>query len=82
MIYIIIYKTSESLGCCTVSDKDVIFISTNKDKAQKVMNDYRELGPSNCYDYEIFELYECPEMNTINYPFQEIGTIIDKISYE
>ena len=82
MIYIIVHKTSENFGSCTLSDKEIVFTSTNKDAAKKVLDDYKELIPNSDYNYEVCVLYEYPEMDTINYPSQEIETIIDIVSYE
>ena len=79
MIYIITHETSE---CCHPYTTDILFTSTKEDIAKKVFDQYREFYPNNDYDYEAYVLYEYPEMDTINYPFQDIGTIIDTINYE
>lgn len=85
MIYIIIHKTSEFLGWSASNEKDILFVSTNKDRAKKAMDDYKSLGPNNHYDYESYILYEYHDMYDINYPIKEskeIRIIIDQFDYE
>jgi hypothetical protein len=79
MIYIIAHKTSE---CCHPYTTDILFTSTDKDVAKKIFDKYREFPHNDDYDYEVYVLYEYPEMDAINYPRKEIETIIDIISYE
>lgn len=79
MIYIITHETSEWGNPNTT---DILFTSTDENIAKKVFDQYREFFHNDDYSYEEYFLYEYPEMNTINYPRQKRGTIIDKISYE
>lgn len=79
MIYIIVHKTSE---CYHPYITDILFTSTDENMAKKIFDKYRELSRNENYDDEVYILYEYPEMNTMNYPYQDIGTIIDIISYE
>ena len=79
MIYIIVHKTSE---CYHPYTTDILFTSTDENIAKKIFDKYRELSRNENYDDEVYILYEYPEMNTMNYPYQDIGTIIDIISYE
>ena len=79
MIYIITHETSE---CCHPYTTDILFTSTNEDVAKKVFNQYKGFPHNDDYDYEVYVLYEYPEMDTINYPFKDMETIIDMISYE
>ena len=85
MIYIIIHETSEFLGWSTLKDKTIVFVSTDEDRAKKAMDDYKSLGPNNHYDYEVYILYEYPDMYDFNYPFktsEEKGIILDQFDYE
>lgn len=77
MIYIITHETSE---CRHPYTTDILFTSTNENVAKKVFNEYKKFSHNDDYDYEDYVLYEYPEMNTINYPFKDMGTIIDRIS--
>ena len=79
MIYIIAHETSDWGNPNTT---DILFTSTNKDVAKKIFDEYKEFPHNDDYDYEAYILYEYPEMDTINYPFQDIGTIIDTINYD
>jgi hypothetical protein len=79
MIYIITHQTSEWGNPYTT---DILFTSTNEDVAKEVFNKYKEFSHNDDYDYEEYFLYEYPDMDTINYPYQDIGTIINIISYE
>ena len=79
MIYVITHETSEWGNPYTT---DILFTSTNKDVAEKVFNEYKNFPHNDDYDYEEYFLYEYPEMNTINYPRQDVGTILDIKSYE
>lgn len=79
MIYVITHETSEWGNPYTT---DILFTSTNKDIAEKVFNEYKNFPHNDDYDYEEYFLYEYPEMNTINYPRQDVGTILDIKSYE
>lgn len=79
MIYIITHQTSEWGNPYTT---DILFTSTNENVAKEVFNKYKEFSHNDDYDYEEYFLYEYPDMDTINYPRQDIGTIIDIISYE
>lgn len=77
MIYIITHETSE---CCHPYTTDILFTSTNEDVAKKAFDEYKEFPHNDDYDCENYVLYEYPEMDTINYPFKDMGTIIDRIS--
>ena len=79
MIYIITHETSE---CCHPYTTDILFTTTDENKAKEIFNEYKEFPPNDDYDYEVYVLYEYPEMNIINYPRQEIGIIIDIKEYE
>lgn len=79
MIYIITHESSEWGNPNTT---DILFVSTDENLAKKVFNEYKEFFHNDDYCYEEYFLYEYPEMDTINYPRKEIGTIIDIISYE
>jgi hypothetical protein len=79
MIYIIAHKTSEWGNPYTT---DILFTSTNENIAKEVFNKYKEFPHNDDYDYEEYFLYEYPEMDTMHYPGEDIGTIIDIISYE
>lgn len=79
MIYIIVHKTSE---WGEPYSTDILFTSTDENIAKKVFDQYREFPHNDDYNYEEYFLYEYPEMDTINYPHQDIRTIIDMISYE
>lgn len=79
MIYIITHETSKWRHPYTT---DILFTSTDKNVAKKIFDKYKEFPHNDDYDYEVYVLYEYPEMDTINYPRQDIGTIIDIISYE
>lgn len=85
MIYIIIHETSEFLGFTTLKNKDIVFVSTDEDRAKKAFDDYKALGHNNHYDYEMYILYAYPDMFDINYPFkssEELRVILDQIDYE
>lgn len=79
MIYIITHETSEWGNPNTT---DILFTSVDKNTAKKIFDQYRGFPHHDHYSYEEYFLYEYPEMNTINYPRQDIGTIIDKIEYD
>ena len=90
MIYIITHETSEWGNPNTT---DILFTSTDENTAaffsflisftaKKIFDQYREFSHNDDYSYEEYFLYEYPEMDTINYPRQNIGTIIDKIEYD
>lgn len=79
MIYIITHETSEWGNPNTT---DILFTSTDENIAKKVFDQYRGFYHNDDYSYEEYFLYEYPEMDTINYPRQTIGNIIDVISYE
>ena len=79
MIYIITHQTSEQGEPYTT---DIVFVSTDENTAKKIFNQYKEFPRNDDYNYEEYFLYEYPEMDKINYPRQDIGTIIDIISYD
>lgn len=79
MIYIITHETSEWGNPNTT---DILFTSTDENIAKKIFDQYREFPHNDDYSYEEYFLYEYPEMDTINYPRQDIETIIDKIEYD